>query len=84
MSILDFKIEIEKTLLITKWSPSERELVEIAIRIRKVNGDISKSDIRKIVIDIVGSYDDLIMEGADNTDLTTLLYMATKTAKNDD
>ncbi|EBQ0177349.1 hypothetical protein AXN64_21105 [Salmonella enterica subsp. enterica] len=84
MSILDFKTEIEKTLLITKWSPSERDLVEIAIRIRKANGDISKSDIRKIVIDIVGSYDALIMEGADNTDLTTLLYMATKTAKNDD
>ncbi|WP_312627207.1 hypothetical protein [Scandinavium sp.] len=84
MNIIAFKQEIEKTLLITDWSPSNRDLVNIAITIQQTKGFISKTGLEKIVLDVVGSYDASIMEGADNTDLTTLLQMAMRIDKNDD
>lgn len=84
MNIIAFKQEIEKTLLITDWSPSNSDLISIAIKIQQSKGFISKTGLEKIVIDIVGSFDALIMEGADNADLTTLLQMAMKIEKNDD
>lgn len=79
MSIENFKKELEATLLITNWSPTENELHEIASRIKISSGSTSKTDIEKIVLDVVGSYECMTMEGVDNTDLTTLLLMATKT-----
>lgn len=84
MNIIEFKKEVEKTLLITDWSPSNSDLISIAIAIQQTKGFISKAGLEKIVIDVVGSYEALIMEGVDNTDLTTLLQMAMKIEKNDD
>ncbi|MDL0433991.1 hypothetical protein QPM17_22885 [Marinobacter sp. TBZ242] len=79
MSTENLKKELEAALLITDWSPTERDLREIAIRIKGLRGTVSKIDIEKIVHDVVGSYESMAMEGVDNTDLTTLLLMATKT-----
>lgn len=79
MSTENLKKELEAALLITDWSPAERDLREIAIRIKGLRGTVSKIDIEKIVHDVVGSYESMAMEGVDNTDLTTLLLMATKT-----
>ncbi|CAM4418620.1 hypothetical protein F901_01614 [Acinetobacter dispersus] len=81
MSTENLKKELEAALLITNWSPSESELHEIARRIKNLNSTASKTEIEKIVLEVVGSYECMAMEGVDNTDLTTLLLMATKTTK---
>lgn len=81
MSIENLKKELEAALLITNWSPTEKDLQEISRRISALTGSASRTDISKIVLDVVGSYECISMEGVDNTDLTTLLLMATKTAK---
>lgn len=81
MSIENLKKELEATLLITEWSPTEVDLNEIARRIKALGGSASKADIERIVYDVVGSYECMMMEGIDNTDLTTLLILATKTTK---
>lgn len=81
MSIENLKKELEATLLITDWSPTEADLNEIARRIKVLGGSASKANIEKIVYDVVGSYECMMMEGIDNTDLTTLLILATKTTK---
>ncbi|MDP8078976.1 hypothetical protein [Phocoenobacter skyensis] len=79
MSIEHFKKQLEEILFITNWSPTESELLEISRRINQLNQNVSKTDIAKIVYDIVGSYESMTMEGVDNSDLTTLLKLATKT-----
>jgi isopropylmalate/homocitrate/citramalate synthase len=79
MSIENLKKALETALLITDWSPTERDLQEIFRRIKNLRGLTSKTDIEKIVYDVVGSYECMVMDGVDNTDLTTLLLMATKT-----
>lgn len=78
MSTENLKKELEATLLITNWSPTESDLKEIARRLKGLKGAPSKSDVEKVVHDVVGSYEYMILEGVDNTDLTTLLIMATK------
>lgn len=81
MSMENLKRELEAALLITDWSPTEYELREIASRIKRLGGAVSKTDIEKVVYEVVGSYECMILEGVDNTDLTTLLLLATKTTK---
>jgi hypothetical protein len=81
MSMENLKRELEAALLITDWSPTETDLNEIARRIKSLGSSASKTDIEKIVYDVVGSYECMMMEGIDNTDLTTLLLLSTKTTK---
>lgn len=84
MSTESLKNELEAALSITDWSPTESQLNEIARQIRSLDSAASKTNIEKIVLDVVGSDTCMTMEGVDNTDLTTLLLMATKTTNNDD
>lgn len=81
MEIICFKKELETLLLITNWSPTEANLIEIASRIQKISDSASKHDIEMIVSDVIGPYECMMMEGIDNADLTTLLLLATKMAK---
>lgn len=81
MSIQNLKREIEAALQITNWSPTENHLHEISARIMRLDSSASKADIAKIVNDVFGSYQSLNLDGVDNTDLTTLLLLATKTKK---
>lgn len=81
MNILDFKKELELKLLITKWSPTESQLFEILKRIKGFSGKPDKFDIEKIVDDVVGPYEVMLLSGVDNTDLTTLLRLATTITK---
>lgn len=81
MSMENLKRELEAALLITDWSPTEDELREISQRIKGLGGSASKADIEKVVYDVVGSYECMALGGVDNTDLTTLLLLATKTTK---
>jgi hypothetical protein len=84
MSLNNLKKEIEAALMITKWSPTESELKEIARRLKKFEGEPTKSNIEKLVLDVVDSYEAVSLEGVDNSDLTTLLMLATKTTSNND
>ena len=79
MSLNNLKKELESILLITKWSPSDRELKLIASRLRELQGTPTKNVVEQVVLDVVGSYESIALEGVDNSDLTTLLLLATKT-----
>lgn len=81
MSTENLKKELEAVLSITKWEPTEKDLTLIAQKIENLRGRASKSDIAKIVLEVVGPYKCIFLEGIDNTDLTTLLLMATKTVR---
>ncbi|MBP6437605.1 MAG: hypothetical protein KA288_09425 [Paludibacteraceae bacterium] len=78
MNIMNFKKELEAVFLITDWSPTESNLHEITRRIKDLRSTASKADVEKIIHDVVGPFERILMEGVDNTDLTTLLLMATK------
>lgn len=78
MSIANLKSEIESILLITKWSPSESDLYEISKKIKVSSGTLTKRKLEEIVYSVVGSFEQMMLEGADNSDLTTILMMATK------
>ncbi|MDP2128309.1 MAG: hypothetical protein Q8K97_13130 [Pseudohongiella sp.] len=79
MSTENLKKELEAALLITDWSPTVSDLREISRRIKSLKGTVSRTDIETIVCDVVDSCEYGVMEGVDNTDLTTLLLMATRT-----
>jgi hypothetical protein len=84
MSLDILKKELEAALLITDWSPSTAELKEIARRLKAFKGEPSKTNIANVVLGVVGSYEAMVLKGVDNSDLTTLLLLATKTASSDD
>jgi hypothetical protein len=78
MSLSNLKKELESTLLITKWSPSDNDLKLIASRLKQLRGKPTKNAVQQIVLDVIGSYESIALEGVDNSDLTTLLLLATK------
>ncbi|MGK0270650.1 MAG: hypothetical protein ACI88H_001297 [Cocleimonas sp.] len=78
MSIVNFKNEIESILLITDWSPSESDLYEISEKIKVSSSALTKQKLEEIVYSVVGSFEQMILGGVDNSDLTTILMMATK------
>ncbi|HDZ9500522.1 TPA: hypothetical protein RUZ94_003442 [Vibrio cholerae] len=84
MSLQILKKELESALLITSWSPSDADLKEIAKKLREFEGQPNKGNISSIVLSVVGSYESISLEGVDNSDLTTLLLLATKTDASDD
>lgn len=84
MSLNILKKELESALLITKWSPTDRDIKEIAKQLKEFRGEPTKTNIERIVLGVVGSYEAITLEGEDNSDLTTLLLLATKTASSND
>ncbi|MCK9394458.1 MAG: hypothetical protein M0Q44_02580 [Methylobacter sp.] len=84
MSLNNLKKELESALLITNWSPTDSELREVAKRLKEFRGEPSKANIAKVVLEVVGTYEAMSLEGVDNSDLTTLLLLATKSASSDD
>ena len=84
MSLDNLKKELEAALMITKWSPTESELKEIAKRLKEFGGEPTRSNIGRLVLDVVGVYEAISLDGVDNSDLTTLLMLATKTIPNND
>ncbi len=84
MSLQILKKELESALLITSWSPSDADLKEIARKLREFEGKPNKGNISRIVLSVVGSYESILLGGVDNSDLTTLLLLATKMDSSDD
>ena len=75
MNTISFKRELESILMITNWSPTEKELIEIAKFLSESEKELSKNDVKKIIYDVIGSYefiDSIGLEGVDNSDLTLL------------
>ena len=83
-SLNDLKKELESTLLITEWSPTENQLRLISKGITALGSFPTKSDIEKVVFSIVGSYGARCLEGVDYSDLTALLILATKVESEND
>jgi len=84
MSLNNLKNELESSLLITKWSPTDSQLSIIAKRLKDFQGTPTRSNISKVVLEVVDSYEAMAFEGVDNSDLTTLLTLATKTSSTND
>lgn len=84
MNILRLKAELELVLMITKWSPTDDQLLEIAKRLKSFKVEPTKSNIKQVVSDVVGDYESMLLEGLDNSDLTTLLMLATKVDSRND
>lgn len=84
MSLQNLKKELESLLNITNWSPSDEQLGLIANRLRRLRGRPTKADVESIVLEVVGTYQCFFLEGVDNSDLTTLLLLATKSEFNND
>ncbi len=84
MNLDDLKKELEKTLMITSWSPTTLELKKIAEKLKEFKGKPTKPNISTLVLDVVDSYHAVALEGIDNSDLTTLLLLATKTVNSND
>jgi len=74
-----FKRQLEKDLLIIKWNPTQEQLKEIKNRILQLKEPVKKSDIEKIVLEIYGSYECIVLESVDNSDLSLLLKLASNT-----
>ncbi len=83
-SLNDLKKELESTLLITEWSPTENQLRLISKGIKALGSSPTKSDIEKVVLSIIGSYGAMLLEGVDYSDLTALLILATKVESEND
>jgi hypothetical protein len=81
MNLKKFKTEIELALMITKWSPTDNQLLEIARKLKEFKGEPTKFNIKDIVLSVVDDYEIIALEGLDNSDLTTLLLLATKVEK---
>lgn len=78
MSIHEFKTKLESALMIIKWSPTDAQLYEIAKKLKEFKGSPTKANISKIVLSVVNTYEARVFEGVDNSDLTTILILATK------
>jgi hypothetical protein len=78
-SLTNFKAELERTLRIVKWDPSERDLMTIAQRAASTRWS-SPADLRRIVVEVYPKALFLNLEGLDNSDLRTLLALATAAA----
>ncbi|QBJ10915.1 hypothetical protein EYS10_21300 [Rahnella aquatilis] len=84
MSLDNFKKEIEVALRIKNWSPTNSQLEEIAKRLKEFDGEPTRANIESLVCEVLGSINVAGLEGIDNSDLTTLLLLATKTNSDDD
>jgi len=79
-NLSQFRNELERQLRIHKWDPTDAQLKVIASVIKR-RSDARNLDAAEIlgIVQIYAKVDDFfIMEGVDNSDLETLLLLATK------
>jgi hypothetical protein len=79
-NLAQFRLELERQLHIHRWQPTDAQLQVIAsvIKQRSVILDLNVAEILGIVQTYAKVDDFFIMEGVDNSDLETLLLLATK------
>ncbi len=78
-SLLEFKRCLQSSCSIAHWSPSDSNLREIARRLDRSRPK-SRADAARIVIEVCPGTIFAVMEGIDNSDLRTLLALATAAA----
>lgn len=78
-SLSAFKQYLEESCGIVRWSPSERDLKDIAQRVVRAHPR-SADELATIVIDVCPGLTRLATEGVDNSDLRTLLALAAAAA----
>jgi len=83
MNLEELKKQLEREFLITKWNPTDSQLQEIAYKISLLKEPICKQDVNKIILEVHGSIECIVLEGMDNSDLSTLLLLATNNTNND-
>ncbi|MEG1766934.1 MAG: hypothetical protein RR311_00590 [Comamonas sp.] len=79
LAIADFKAVLASTLGIVKWDPSEGAMITIARRVASTQLK-SLADLIGIVVEVYPNALFLNLEGIDNSDLRTLLALATAAA----
>lgn len=78
-TLTDFKAELERTLRIVAWNPSQQDLRTIASQVACLRTN-SRHEIARIVVEVYPNARFLSLEGLDNSDLRTLLALATAAA----
>lgn len=78
-SLSEFKKYLEEHCGIVRWSPSERDLKEIAQRVTRAQPR-SADELAIVVLEVCPDLIRLSMEGLDNSDLRALLALATAAA----
>ena len=84
MRKLEFKKELETALRISAWNPTKDDLLKIAMALYQQHGKVTKVDVENIIREVCGPFRQMLIEGSDNSDLTTLLVMATKVVEAND
>ncbi|MCH1783508.1 hypothetical protein [Psychrobacter glaciei] len=75
-----FKKSLETHLNIVKWSPTEQQVQNI---LEALQHNCTKEEVLQVVFDVYG--EDIIFsafEGIDNSDINSLLLLATKVREN--
>ena len=83
MSISSLKLHLERYCKVASWSPTPAQLLEIAIAIREQAQSakpLTVSRLQTIIIEKSPGVRFHLLEGADNSDLATLLVLAKNTA----
>ncbi|TPG73746.1 hypothetical protein [Pseudomonas mandelii] len=80
MDLQALKSYIETAFKFVGWHPSDKQLQEIARRIR-TSQPLTQEALVEIVEDVSPHHTVWAVEGIDNTDLDTLLMMATKASQ---
>jgi hypothetical protein len=78
-SLSEFKLELERRLKIVKWSPTEQDIKVIAQKVSRSQAT-DHGDLCKIVSGVCPGTLQIVTEGIDNSDLRTLLVLATAVA----
>jgi hypothetical protein len=79
MSYSVFKKEVEKLCGIVSWTPSQKQIENIAIEICRAKPK-SKSEVERIVASVCPGTTFICLEGVDNSDIRTLLALAVQVA----
>jgi hypothetical protein len=80
MDLQALKSYIEKAFNFVGWHPTDKQLQEIARRIRTTQ-PLTQQALAQIIEDVSPHHTVWALEGIDNTDLDTLLLMATKASQ---
>ena len=75
-SLSEFKQGLERTLKIVSWSPTEHDLITIAREVARARVN-APDDLSNIVSRVCPETLRIFTEGLDNSDLRTLLILAT-------
>ena len=81
LNLLSFKATLETICRIRKLDISDAQLKSVAQKIKTLAAQkesINASDVQNIILEVVPTISVMALEGIDNSDLKTILLLATK------